>query len=76
MVMGEIAKWINTLKKGESVILTTDDVYDSARYNLDSGLDYPRREDALKVVAEVNSKEYPSYEMWERPDGRWTLDRR
>ena len=76
MILGKVGWWINTLEMGKAVILTLDDIYDSARYNLDSGLDYPRREDALKVVAEVNSEEYPSYEMFERPDGRWTLDRR
>jgi hypothetical protein len=76
MILGKVAEWVDKLEMGEAVILTTDDIYDSARYNLDSELDWPRREDALKVVAEINSDEYPNYKMLERPDGRWTLDRR
>ena len=76
MVLGKVAEWIARLNLGQAVILTTDDVRDSARYNLDSGLDVVRREDLLSIVAEVNSKEYPGFRMFERPDGNWTLDRR
>lgn len=76
MILGKVARWINKLEIGKAVILTDDDIYDSARYNLESGLDMVRRDDLLKIVAEVNSEEYPGYEMFQRPDGRWTLDRR
>ena len=76
MVVGTVGKWLARLPKGKAVVLDNDDLQDSAKSYLDSGFDYVRREDILKVVDEVNSQEYPGFEIWERPDGRWTLERR
>ena len=76
MVVGAVGEWLAKLSKGKAVILDNDDLQNSARSYLDSGFDSVRREDVLKVVAEVNSEEYPGFEMWDRPDGRWTLERR
>jgi hypothetical protein len=75
MVVGKVGEWIAILPKGMAVILDNDDIRDSAKAYLDSSFDSVRREDILKVVTEVNSNEYPGFEMWERPDGRWTLER-
>lgn len=76
MVVGKVGGWLARLPKGKTVVLDNDDVADSAKALLDSGFDHVRRDDILKIVAEVNSEEYPGFEMWERPDGRWTLERR
>jgi len=75
MVVGKVGEWLARLPKGKAVILDNDDIRDSAKAYLDSAFDAVRREDILKVVSEVNSDEYPGFEMWERPDGRWTLER-
>lgn len=75
MVVGKVGEWLAKLPKGKAVILDIEDVRDSAKAYLDSMFDSVRGEDILKVVAEVNSEEYPGFEMWERPDGRWTLER-
>ena len=68
MVVGTVGEWLAKLPKGKAVILDNDDLQNSARSYLDSGFDSVRREDILKVVAEVNSEEYPGFKMWERPD--------
>ena len=75
MVVGKVGEWLAILPKGEAVVLDNDELRDSAKALLDSGFGYVRRDDVLRVVAEVNSEEYPGFEMWERPDGRWTLER-
>lgn len=75
MVIGKVGEWLTRLPKGKAVILDNDDLRDSAKAYLDSGFDSVRRSDILAVVAEINSDEYPGFEMWERPDGRWTLQR-
>lgn len=76
MVLGIVGEWIAKLPVGRVVTLSTNDLKDSAKYLLDSGFDSVRREDILKVVAEVNSDEYPEFLLWERFDGRWVLERR
>ena len=76
MILGKVAEWITKLKMGEAVILTIDDLTNPAQYNLESALDMVRDSDRQVIVDEVNSEEYPNYGMWQRPDGRWTLDRR
>jgi len=75
MVVGKVGKWLSMLPKGKAVILDADDLSDSAKALLDSGFDSVRRDDILRIVSKVNSDEYPGFEMWERPDGRWTLER-
>lgn len=75
MVVGKVGEWLAILPKGEAVVLDNDELRDSAKALLDSGFGSVRRDDVLRVVAEVNSEEYPGFEMWERPDGRWTLER-
>lgn len=75
MVIGIVADWMKRLGKGKAVVLTLDDISDSARAYMDSGFDHVRQEYLERVVSEVNSDEYPGFRLWERPDGRWTLDR-
>ena len=75
MVVGKVGRWIANLPKGKAVILTIDDLKDSAKAYLNSGFDCVRPEDIKMVVDEINSDQYPGYEIWERPDGRWTLER-
>lgn len=76
MVIGKVGEWLGKLPKGKAVVLTVDDLHDSASAYMDSGFDHVRPEYVKRVVDEVNSDEYPGFELWERPDGRWTLDRR
>lgn len=76
MILGKVRYWLSTLKEGQAVVITLDDLYDSASYYLESGLDYARREDILVLAKEINSKEYPEFEIFEKMDGNWTLDRR
>lgn len=74
MIIGKVAEWMSKLEKGEAVIIGRDDIYSSAEAYKDSGFDHVRPEYAQKVVDEANSQEYPGYSLWERPDGRWTLE--
>ena len=75
MVIGKVGEWLDKLPKGKAVIITTNDVRDSAKAYCDSGFDHVRPEYIKCVIDEVNSDEYPDFEIWERPDGRWTLER-
>ena len=75
MVVGIVGEWLARLPKGKAVVLDNNDLRDSARAYLDSRFDSVRREDIMKIVSEVNSDKYPGFEIWERPDGRWTLER-
>jgi len=74
MVIGKVAEWMHKLDKGKAVVLTSEDIADSAKVYMDSGFDYVRPEYIKAVVNEVNSDEYPNFILWERPDGRWTLE--
>ena len=77
MVVGKVAEWISKLEKGNAVVLNIEDMHDSAKAYTTSGIfDHVRPEYVAKVADEVNSEEYPDFELWERPDGRWTLERR
>lgn len=76
MVIGKVAEWMAKLGKGQAVILDIEDMADSAKSYMDSGFDHVRREYIEAVAAEVESDEYPEFSLWERPDGRWTLERR
>lgn len=75
MVIGKVGEWIAKLPKGKAVILTAEDMHDSAKAYMDSGFDHVRPEYIKSVADEVNSDEYPGFSLWERPDGRWTLER-
>lgn len=76
MVLGKVAEWMSRLDKGQSVVITYDDLYDSARYYMDSAFDHVRQEYIDQVVLQVESNEYPEFGLFERPDGRWTLERK
>ncbi len=74
MVIGKVAEWMSKLDKGNAVILTINDLHDSAEaYTTSEIFDHIRPEYINAVVNEVNSEEYPGFELWERPDRRWTL---
>ena len=75
MIIGKVAQWMARLDKGQAVIISREDIIDSAGAYRDSGFDYVRTEYIKKVVDEVNGEEYPEFSLWERPDGRWTLER-
>jgi hypothetical protein len=77
MVVGKVAEWMGRLKKGEAVVISRADMEDSAKAYMTSMLfDRMRDEYVSAVAAEVESDQYPEFALWERPDGRWTLDRR
>ena len=76
MIIGKVADWMRRLDKGQAIILSLDDMADSAKAYRSTGFDYVRREHIEAVAAEVESEEYPEFSLWERPDGRWTLERR
>ena len=75
MITGKVAEWINRLDDGEAVILTIDDLAESAKAYTDSGFDHVRSEYIQNIINEVNSSEYLEFTLWERMDGRWTLER-
>jgi len=76
MIIGEVAKWLDRLPPGKAVLLTREAMHDSAKAYVSYMLfDHVRPEDLQKVADEVNSEEYPGFSLWERPDGRWTLER-
>jgi len=75
MVMGEVARWMQRLKAGEAVVLTIEELTDSAKYFLESGFDYVRKEDIKEVENQINSKEYPNFSITNRLDGKWTLNK-
>ena len=75
MVIGKVGEWLAKLPKGKAVIISVSDMQDSAKAYMDSGFDHVRPEYVRGVVEEVNSEEYPGFNLWERPDGRWTLER-
>ena len=75
MVIGKVAEWMNKLGKGQAVVIGFEDLADSAKSYLDSGFDHVDQGYIKNVAREVNSDEYPDFEIWERPDGRWTLQR-
>mgnify|MGYP000055763040 CR=1 FL=1 len=76
MIIGNVAKLMNRLAKGQAIVIEIEDVRDSARAYMDSGFDYVRKDYIDNVIREVNSDEYPEFSLRERPDGRFTLDRR
>ncbi len=75
MVMGEVARWMQRLKAGEAVVLTIEELTDSAKYFLESGFDCVRKEDIKEVENQINSKEYPNFSITNRLDGKWTLNK-
>lgn len=75
MVTGIVGKWLAKLPKGKAVILSADDLRNSAKACLGSGFDCVRPEDIKKIIDEINSDEYPEFNIWECPDGRWVLAR-
>ena len=75
MIIGKVAQWMGGLHKGQAVIISRDDVLDSAGAYRDSGFDHIRPEYIQNVVDEVNGDQYPDVALWERPDGRLTLER-
>jgi|TARA_R110002020_G_scaffold471097_1_gene697537 hypothetical protein len=75
MIIGKVAQWMGRLDKGQAVVIEREDVLDSASAYRDGGFDYIRPEYIKNVVDEVNGDEYPEFSLWERPDGRWTLER-
>jgi hypothetical protein len=75
MIIGKVAQWMAELDKGQAVIISRDDIIDSAEAYRDSGFDHVRPEYIKNVVDEVNSEECQGFSLWERPDGRWTLER-
>jgi hypothetical protein len=75
MVVGKVKEWMGKLDKGEAVILTRADLIDSARHYMESAYDSVRTKYILNVIDEVNSDEYPDFDIRERLDGRFTLER-
>ncbi len=74
MILGKVLERMCGLRKGQAIVVTVEDVRDSASYNLDSGFDIVRKEDMSHIVDEVNGKQYPNYTMSEQPlDGTWIL---
>lgn len=75
MIIGTLAKWIECLDSGKAVVLSRDVLVEAAGVYRDSGLDHVRPEYIQNIVDEVNSEEYEGFSLWERPDGRWTLEK-